>query len=154
MNSQSHTQDQDAVDGVTRRDEFQEFLDKQFPIGAMCAVIVADSLLESASPIATGRLLCSGVEVGETGRAWYELVIDGRGDLDGESEVITLWASAPRQHRSNSNLWESDLRSRESSHSILRLNADPPERWRPTPTMRKAVTDAYANRWTATAGIR
>lgn len=158
MSKQGRTQDQDPTPVRSRREEFQGFLDEKFPIGAMCAVIATDNLLDSANPIATGRLLCSAVEDDEFGRPWYELVIDARGDTRPdavrEPEPLRLWTRAPQQHRSNPNLWEAEVQTQKSAPSALRLNADPPEPWRPTATMRKAVDEAYAAEWAPAAATR
>ena len=145
---------------VTRRAEpianeteltaFQGFLDDQFPIGAMCAVIsTKDGRLDATSPVATGRLLCSAVNRDESGQWWHELVIDPRGSVDGEVEPLSLWVSAPRRHEGIGRLWECEVRMNGTASCSLRLNADPPEPWRPTLQMREAVTKAYAEHWPA-----
>ena len=136
-------------------EEFQEFLDEKFPIGAMCAVItLGGGHLDATTQIATGRLLCSGVEQDDSGRSWYQLTIDSSGSISDEPEVQRLWVTAPRQHGDSGVLWESDVRTDEATECILRLNADPPEQWRPTSEMREAVTQAYAAHWPATARSR
>ena len=148
MDVGEHAQDAVALAGRADREEFQEFLDETFPIGAVCAVIgLGGGHLDAATQIATGRLLCSGVEEDEARRRWYELVIDSRGFTGGEADRLKLWVSPPTRHESNKHLWEADVRTDESDHCTLRLNADPPEPWRPTVRMREAVTKAYAKCW-------
>ena len=147
--------DQQAIAVECSRREFQEFLDEKFPTGAMCAVITLGSgHLDATTPIATGRLLCSGVDQDDSGRSWYQLTIDSRGSIGDEPEVQKLWVTAPRQHGGSGGLWESEVRTDEAARCILRLNADPPQRWRPTLEMREAVTEIYAAHWPSTAGSR
>lgn len=145
MTIEEDVQDDATMIGRSRREQFQEFLDEKFPIGAMCAVITKDGgHLDATTEITTGRLLCSGVDQDESRQRWYELVIDSRGSIGGEPEVLKLWARAPRQHGGSGDLWESDVRTDTAARCILRLNADPPQRWRPTLRMREAVTELYA----------
>lgn len=133
------------------RQAFQDFLDDHFPIGAICAVITSkDSHLDSTAEAASGRLLCSGVERDDTEQWWHELVIDSRGSEDGETEILKVWVREPRRHRGGAHLWEAEVRTGGAGRGTLRLNADPPQPWRPTLRMRKAVTAAYAERWPAT----
>lgn len=127
-----------------QREAFQEFLDDQFPIGAVCAVIATeDGHLDATTEIATGRLVCGDVEKDDRGAWWHRLVIDSRGATTGEIEVLELWVRAPIRYKGSADLWESEVRTDQADQCKLRLNADPPEPWRPTLRMRKAVTDAY-----------
>jgi len=145
---------QTTVVGRSRR-EFQEFLDERFPIGAMCAVItLGGGHLNSTTQIATGRLLCSGVEQDDGGQSWYQLTIDSSGSISDEPRVQRLWVTALRPQGSSDELWESEVRTDEATRCILRLNSAPPEPWRPTSEMRDAVTQAYAAHWPATPGSR
>lgn len=152
----SDAQDHHQATAVGRsRREFQEFLDETFPIGATCAVITLGvGHLDATIQIATGRLLCSGVEQDDSGRWWYQMTIDSRGSIGDEPEVQKLWVTAPRQHGGSGVLWESEVRTDEATRCALRLNADPPEQWRPTMEMREAVTQAYGAQWPATARSR
>ena len=127
---------------------FQEFLDDRFPIGAMCAVFSrTTSHLDATTSVATGRLVGGAVERDASGRWWHELVIDSRGSEMGEAEVVKLWVSEPEPHGGGADLWESEVRPGSGVDGILRLNADPPEPWRPTRQMRQEVTKAYAQQW-------
>ena len=148
----SDAQDHHQATAVGRsRREFQEFLDEKFPIGAMCAVItLGGGHLDATTQIATGRLLCSGVEQDDSGRSWYQLTIDSSGSISDEPEVQRLWVSALRPHRSGGALWETEVRTDDGHKCTLRLNSSPPEQWRPTLQMREAVTQIYAAHWPAT----
>jgi len=147
--------DSGLIGGSSRRAEFQEFLDDQFPLGAMCAVItLARGHIEATTQIATGRLLCGSVEEDDGGRLWFEVVIDSRGSASGNHEVVTLWVRAPRQLGSGGDLWEADVKGDAGANCLLRLNADPPDSWRPTPEMRTAVTEFYAGYWPTTTQSR
>jgi hypothetical protein len=152
----SDAQDNHQATAVERsRREFQEFLDETFPIGAMCAVItLGGGHMDATTQIATGRLLCSDVEHDGSGRSWYQLTIDSSGSINEGTRVQRLWVTTPRQHGGSGALWESDVRTDEATKCILRLNADPPEQWRPTSEMREAVTQAYAAHWPATEECR
>lgn len=131
-----------------RRAAFQEFLDDRFPIGAMCAVFNrTENHLDATASVATGRLVSGAVERDDSGRWWHELVIDSRGSEMGEAEVVKLWVSVPELHGGGAGLWESEVRPGSGFDGILRLNADPPDPWRPTLQMRKEVTEAYAEHW-------
>lgn len=144
-NAQDHQQ-ANAVE-LSRR-EFQEFLDENFPIGAMCAVItLGGGHMDAATQIATGRLLCSNIEQDDSGRSWYQLTIDSTGSISDEPQVQRLWVTALRPHRSSVGLWESDVRTDDATKCVLRLNSAPPKPWRPTREMRDAVTEAYAAHW-------
>lgn len=139
--------DSGAGDSELRSAAFQEFLDERFPIGAMCAVLTrTKSHLDETASVATGRLVGGAVEQDDSGRWWHELVIDSRGSEVGEAEIVKLWVSMPRPHGGGANLWESEVRT-VSGEGILRLNAEPPEPWRPTVQMREEVTEAYAEHW-------
>lgn len=136
-----------AGDSELRSAAFQEFLDERFPIGAMCAVLTRTrNHLDERASVATGRLVGGAVEQDDSGRWWHELVIDSRGSEVSEAQVVELWVSMPRRHGDGANLWESEVRT-DGGEGILRLNADPPEPWRPTAQMRKEVTEAYAHHW-------
>ena len=137
-----------AGDFELKRIAFQEFLDDRFPIGAMCAVFRRKNRhLDAAASIATGRLVGGAVERDERGRWWHELIIDSRGSETGEVEVVKLWVSVPQPLGGGADLWESEVRTGGDVDDTLRLNADPPEPWRPTMQMRKEVTEAYAEHW-------
>lgn len=128
----------------SRRREFQGFLDRSFPIGAMCAVIGGEYGLEDASPSATGRLVCS--EVGETqGRRWHEIVIDPVGaGVAIDVAPIRVRVGMPIRHHSNTDLWEAAIFD-ENPDCILRMNANPSASFRPTAVMRTAVAERYAD---------
>lgn len=131
-----------------KRAAFQEFLDERFPIGAMCAVFSRkNSHLDATASVATGRLVGGAVDRDDRGRWWHELVIDSRGSEVDDPEVVKLWVSMPKPHGGGADLWESEVRTGRGIDGILRLNADPPEPWRPTAQMRKEVTEAYAEHW-------
>jgi len=140
--------DSSFSDFELKRAAFQEFLDDRFPIGAMCAVFSrTTSHLDATTSVATGRLVGGAVERDASGRWWHELVIDSRGSEMGEAEVVKLWVSEPEPHGGGADLWESEVRPGSGVDGILRLNADPPEPWRPTRQMRQEVTKAYAQQW-------
>ena len=137
------------ADGVpaaaeSRRREFQGFLDRAFPIGAMCAVIGGEHRLEDASSLATGRLVCA--EVGETqGRLWHEIVIDPVGvGAVGDVAPIRIRVGRPIRHHSNTDLWEAAVCD-ENPDCVLRMNGNPSASFRPTAVMRTAVAERYAD---------
>lgn len=140
--------DSSAADFELKRAEFQRFLDNRFPIGAMCAILPrTKSHLDATASVATGRLVSGAAERDARGRWWHELVIDSRGNQGGEAEVVALWVSVPQPLAGGASLWESEVRPDSGVAGILRLNADPPEPWRPTVKMREEVTEAYADHW-------
>lgn len=128
------------------RETFQAFLDDHFPLGAMCATFVAgERLIGSSESLATGRLICTDAKEDDRGRWWYELIIDPRRRLDEDVDALILWVGKPRQRRDAPDLWESDVRSDPAAPLVLRLNAKPPERWRPTRRMWQVVSQTYNN---------
>ena len=144
MSLQVDGNDQEASRCASSRGEFQAFLDTEFPIGAMCALISRRSgRLEAMTQQVTGRLLCRSIEPAEDGQTWYELVIDPRDGTGVAPEPLILWVKAPERHGRAGDLWESEVRTDDADDWVLRLNADPPQQWRPTSKMRAAVTAAY-----------
>lgn len=138
------TGDEVAEASEASRRAFQDFLDISFPIGAMCAVIRGESGLDEALPVATGRLVCAAV--GDAGgQHWHEIVIDpvGGGDT-GDAEAICVRVGMPVRHRASTDLWEASVFD-ETPGCTIRMNANPPQAFRPTPAMRAAVAERYAH---------
>jgi hypothetical protein len=142
MNEQQQPAGSSGADPDRRR--LQEILDREFPEGALCAVMTrVGGRIEEDESCATGRLVCEGAERNPDG-VWYRITIDPRRSVDEESEVIQLWTGEPHRCHDSKHLWEADVRTPEDTTSILRLNASPPEPWRPSIEMRSAVTERYA----------
>ena len=129
-----------------KREAFQAFLDDHFPRGAMCVTLgFGERLSGSADPVATGRLICTSATQDDHGRWWYQLVIDPRRSLHEDVEALSLWVGQPTQKRETADLWESDVRSDSARPRVLRLNANPPEHWRPTKRMWQVVSETYTS---------
>ena len=125
-------------------DRLQAVLDRVFPHGALCAVIPTDlGRIDEAKSCVTGRLVCDRSERSKD-RVWYRMTIDPRRTVDENTDVIQLWTGEPQRRPEGKDLWEADVRTEDGATSILRLNASPPEQWRPSAAMRQAVTERYA----------
>lgn len=126
------------------RTAFQTFLDDEFPAGAICALVSDRGRpTDATDPLVTGRLLCAAVDRGPDGRWWHELIIDPRRAVEDDVEPTTVWVGPLTRHTGGSGLWEAEVRPASGNRMLLRLNADPPRPWRPTPRMRRAVTEAH-----------
>lgn len=127
-----------------QREAFQTLLDDLFPLGAMCVTLGAgERLAESGDPLATGRLICTGA-THEGSQWWYQLIIDPRRTLGEDTEALSVWVTKLKQLQDAPGLWEADVKCEPGRRQVLRLNGSPPERWRPTNQMRRAVSQAYA----------
>lgn len=129
---------------ATREHAMQELLDREFPRGALCVVMhMANGRIAATQSCPTGRLVCDRCEQDDTG-VWYHVIIDPRENIDDDSDTIRLWVDTPHRHHASQSLWEANVRAPTGNTAVLRLNAEPPEQWRPTPTMRRAVSARYA----------
>ena len=128
------------------RKAFQSFLDRTFPRGATCAVMNLEAgHLDEASHTLTGRLVCAEAGRDRDGADRYLVVIDPLSGGDDAGEAVSLWIRHPRRHDGQEHLWQADVVSEKPPSRVLRLNANPPGQWGPTPAMRTAVTEAYAH---------
>ena len=132
------------------RRDFQDFLDRTFPIGVTCAVIQEDHGLDTASSGSTGRLVCAAVGVTE-GQRWHEIVIDPVGRGNAEDESIRLRIGNLIRHDMNEDLWEAEVFD-ETPGCTLRINASPPAAFRPTAAMRDAIAERYGDLLPTNAG--
>lgn len=134
------------------RCHLQALLDREFPEGALCAVMTREGgRIEETESCATGRLVCERSEHGEDG-VWYRITIDPRRSVGEEPEVIQLWIGEPQRCQGSKHLWEANIKTLGDTTAILRLNASPPEPWRPSMEMRRAVTERYAGQLTTPVG--
>jgi len=134
-----------VLTGTSREHEMQELFDREFPRGALCVVMhMANGRIAATQSCPTGRLVCDKYEQDEDG-VWYHVIIDPRERVDEDADTIRLWVGAPHRHQDSQSLWEATVRAPTGNTAVLRLNADPPERWRPDPAMRRAASARYAD---------
>jgi hypothetical protein len=142
-------------DAEAERGLMQDLLDREFPGGAMAALVRRDGgRIEPGRTCATGRLICERSELDGAGTWWFSIVIDPRRSRKEQPDALRLWVSAPHRCDDSTNLWEARVRTGDDAISVLRLNASPPAQWRPTQEMRCAVTEAYADFLEAPIGAR
>ena len=150
MNEKQETAGADQADLERRR--LQETLDREFPAGAMCAVVVTEhGRIEPGPTCATGRLVCEDAERKNDGKWWFSIAIDPRLSAEEDSDVLRLWTERPHPHE-GTHLWEAAVLTGGNTKSVLRLNGDPPAQWRPTEEMRLAITAVYADLLKAPVG--
>lgn len=137
----------------TERGGIQKLLDREFPDGALAALVIRDrGRIESGESRVTGRLVCERSESDESGTWWHCIVIDPSTCVADDPDVVRLWAGTPHRCHDSRHLWEAEVRTSERTTAVLRLNGNPPEQWRPTEEMRRAVTERYADLLKAPVG--
>lgn len=123
---------------------FQEELDRVFPHGGLCAILdQRDGRFSGIGAVeSTGRLFCSGARRSPGNGDWdYEILMDSRNRADLPEHELRVWVQRLTPHPGSPGLWEA-LVTGGGDERLLRVNTNAPPADRPTPRMRKAVTEA------------